>query len=100
MMRGFDLASEDPSVDDIIDPEGRRLLRSEPVWPWRHEVGKKYINPNGIETILVFKKLMGHLDFFIKYPKRGVTGEVLSISMKIRDPANGNSLVRFFCCCL
>ena len=80
---------------DDVDPEGRRVLRNESVWNWRHAAGRSSAPSkawNGVQTVLVFKELIGkNFDFAIHYPRRGVINQALGVTMKIRDPSKGDN---------
>ena len=65
----------------------RRLEDSELVWGWERN------NPD-VETQLVFKQLIGLLNFAISYPETAVVvGLPVDVRVKVRDPDNGNVLV-------
>jgi len=81
--------------DDEVDPDGRRVLRNEPVWNWKHTHGKSAAPSevwDGVDTILVFKELIGkNFEFYINYPRRGQTNEALGVTMKIKDPSRADN---------
>ena len=65
----------------------RRLEENEFVWAWERN------NPD-VETQLVFKQLIGLLNFAIGYPETSVqVGQPVEVRVKVRDPDSGNQLV-------
>ena len=65
----------------------RRLEENEFVWAWERN------NPD-VETQLVFKQLIGLLNFAICYPETSVlVAHPVEIRVKVRDPDSGNQLV-------
>lgn len=65
----------------------RRLEENELVWGWERN------NPD-VETQLVFKQLIGLLNFAISYPETSVmVSQPVEIRVKVRDPDSGNQLV-------
>jgi hypothetical protein len=65
----------------------RRLEENELVWGWERN------NPD-VETQLVFKQLIGLLNFAISYPETSVVvNQPVEIRVKVRDPDSGNQLV-------
>ena len=65
----------------------RRLEENEFVWAWERN------NPD-VETQLVFKQLIGLLNFAIGYPETAVqVGQPVEVRVKVRDPDSGNQLV-------
>jgi len=65
----------------------RRLEENEFVWGWERN------NPD-VETQLVFKQLIGLLNFAIGYPETSVlVGQPVEVRVKVRDPDSGNQLV-------
>lgn len=75
-------------IYEVVTSTGtvRRLEENEFVWAWERN------NPG--ETQLVFKQLIGLLNFAIGYPETSVqVGQPVEVRVKVRDPDRGNQLV-------